>query len=416
MNTSHLRLRVFWGDILYDTRVLQARESVTVGAEDSNDYVFAIHPTLTRWNLAKSKIDEVAIRLLPQQEGFFHDAQESIPFRQLPGRRTLKPLRNGGQELTLLPGERAELRFEDCTFAFDWVERGSPLPKALPVTWPTLTKSSLVGSLLFGLSLWVNTLPPPSEIKVSDRVVTLVSADRTTPPPIVPEKIEEKVETKPEPLPVPEPPAPPAVTQKASPSKRAAPPPRRIEPANPAPPASLAPANEDWDEVGGSLSQLSRSSAPRPTAPVARGGEDGLAVGALPGIAQEQKTGATVGQGEGKLGRAARTDGGTGKGAQNGEPGLAREVIESFVRGRDRRLQSCYEKELAHLQNRSGYLKVKFTINAAGAVTRLKVVDDTLRSTAVSQCVQTEVAGWIFPTPQNGTPVHVEYPFVFEPR
>lgn len=414
-NSKRLRLRVFWGDILYDTRLLSGSRMLTVGSDQKNDFVMDIG-SHTKWRLARTEKRSVQLRLLPGQEGFFENSEhEIIPLRFIDGKKQLALSKEGDRLLTLNSSERAEIVFDNCTFAFDWITPEKALP---PTKWfqPVAFASTVfVVFALYTMFYLMHRYTPPLEQKTAERVVTLVRTEPKRevippPPPIEEVKVEPKPEVKPEPVPEPKVVAKPKLTK----SVVKAPPVKNTQPAPPPNPFAAA-EKEEWDDLGSSLSQLSNKSAP-PKRAVARAGAEG-AVGtqSLGNIAKEERLEVTTGQGTGKVVRGAATE--SAAHSENGNASATaadREMIQNFVRDRQPRLKTCYDREVARLKESSGYLKVRFTVTAAGRVDKLKVIDDTLHSPNVTRCVLDEVKQWEMPPPQSGKPINIEYPFVFE--
>jgi hypothetical protein len=94
--------------------------------------------------------------------------------------------------------------------------------------------------------------------------------------------------------------------------------------------------------------------------------------------------------------------------------GLSRDVIESVIRRRQYRIRLCYERQLNYNSKLAGKIAVHFVIGAAGQVLKASVAEDTMKNETVKNCVINEVKTWTFPSPEGGTLVNVDYPFVFE--
>ncbi len=134
--------------------------------------------------------------------------------------------------------------------------------------------------------------------------------------------------------------------------------------------------------------------------------------------------GRTVGQGEGGFSGTGRlglsgdsaVEGGTGYGKPDkiSEGGLSRDVIESIIRRRQYRIRLCYERQLNFNAKLAGKISMHFVIGAQGNVLKANITEDTMKNDNVNKCVLDEVKSWIFPAPEGGTLVNVDYPFVFE--
>ena len=81
-----------------------------------------------------------------------------------------------------------------------------------------------------------------------------------------------------------------------------------------------------------------------------------------------------------------------------------------------RAITRCYESELRKNPTLAGKITVQFTIQERGNVTGAKVVENTMGSPAVGNCVTKTVARFRFnPGPEGGS-VTFKYPFVFQPQ
>jgi hypothetical protein len=89
-------------------------------------------------------------------------------------------------------------------------------------------------------------------------------------------------------------------------------------------------------------------------------------------------------------------------------------VIESIIRRRQYRIRLCYERQLNFNSKLAGKIAMHFVIGAKGSVVKANISEDTMKNESVRNCVLDEVKSWIFPSPEGGTLVNVDYPFVFE--
>ena len=99
---------------------------------------------------------------------------------------------------------------------------------------------------------------------------------------------------------------------------------------------------------------------------------------------------------------------------------LSRDVIRSVVRAHLGEVRSCYEEGLRTDPNLAGRVTVSFVIGPTGAVQTASVGSSTLVSATdadelAGACIARAVRSWLFPTPEGGGIVSVNYPFVFEP-
>jgi Ca-activated chloride channel family protein len=96
-----------------------------------------------------------------------------------------------------------------------------------------------------------------------------------------------------------------------------------------------------------------------------------------------------------------------------GQGSLDRDAIQKVVNQNIAQIQRCYERELLRHPGLSGKLQIEWTIGKDGRVARVRLVYDSLGSSAVANCIMTAIRGWSFPAPQGGEVV-VSYPFIFK--
>jgi TonB family protein len=92
---------------------------------------------------------------------------------------------------------------------------------------------------------------------------------------------------------------------------------------------------------------------------------------------------------------------------------LPPEVIQRVVRQHMAVLRACYQQGLARNPSLSGTVKVKFVIDASGAVTSVSDAGSDLPDEDVKTCVRNQIKTFSFPQPEGGI-VTVTYPFVFK--
>lgn len=114
--------------------------------------------------------------------------------------------------------------------------------------------------------------------------------------------------------------------------------------------------------------------------------------------------------------------GGTGSGAGSGEGGVAgggsdarsNASLLAVVRRYAAGIQFCYENELKRNPGLRGKLVFSLTVDAAGRVTEVRVVEDGLKATPVSECALAQIREWKFPAVSSGVTTF-RAPFVFTP-
>lgn len=93
--------------------------------------------------------------------------------------------------------------------------------------------------------------------------------------------------------------------------------------------------------------------------------------------------------------------------------GMDKELIRQVIHQHRNEVRYCYELELTRNPKLQGKTAVKFLISGSGAVTASSVVESTVRSSQLEDCVAGRVRTWQFPKPPGGGTVSVTYPFVF---
>ncbi|MDX2086567.1 MAG: AgmX/PglI C-terminal domain-containing protein [Kofleriaceae bacterium] len=124
----------------------------------------------------------------------------------------------------------------------------------------------------------------------------------------------------------------------------------------------------------------------------------------------------TIGQGTGGGGSGGRS-GPSGPRIRVGDPtsfaGLDRDVIRRLIRRELVKIRACYERQLVAEPQLAGKVALKFTVKADGHVDH--VATTTSLHPDVDACLEGVVRTIVFPKPQGGGMVVVNYPFVFQP-
>jgi len=92
---------------------------------------------------------------------------------------------------------------------------------------------------------------------------------------------------------------------------------------------------------------------------------------------------------------------------------LDKSVIRRVVTRNTRSVKLCYERGLAKNPKLAGKVTMKFIVGPTGSVDSAVVADSTLGNSDVESCIAEQVKTWIFPEPQGGGVVVINYPFVF---
>jgi outer membrane biosynthesis protein TonB len=98
----------------------------------------------------------------------------------------------------------------------------------------------------------------------------------------------------------------------------------------------------------------------------------------------------------------------------NSTGGCDKGDISKNVRARAVSLRACYETQLMAKPDLSGKITVQWTITGDGSVANDKIVDDSMKNTAVSDCVLRAIRHIKFLKPEAGVCV-IQWPFVFNP-
>jgi len=101
-----------------------------------------------------------------------------------------------------------------------------------------------------------------------------------------------------------------------------------------------------------------------------------------------------------------------------GEPAsLASRTQESIQRVTDlegKRLKHVFENWLKRDPTLHGELKIKFVILPSGEVANVSIVSSTMNNSEFDENIVRYIKRWTFPPVENGGPVEVTFPFVFE--
>lgn len=100
-----------------------------------------------------------------------------------------------------------------------------------------------------------------------------------------------------------------------------------------------------------------------------------------------------------------------------GEPAITgsldREIIQRVVRQHRREMTHCYEQELRRNPSLEGRVVMTWVIAANGSVVTSSVSETTLNNRNVENCMAQRIRRWVFPEPDGGGIVRVNYPFNF---
>ena len=116
----------------------------------------------------------------------------------------------------------------------------------------------------------------------------------------------------------------------------------------------------------------------------------------------------------GRGSRALTTEHKTAPSVTSTPGGCDKGDITRSVRARAATLRACYETQLVDKPDLSGRVTVQWTITGDGSVTGEKIIDDTLKNQAVTDCVLRAISQIKFIKPETGVCV-LQWPFVFNP-
>jgi outer membrane biosynthesis protein TonB len=416
--SNSLIVRVFWGDILYDTVLCEQKESITVGREPGCTFVMDLGKgsTIAKLPLVTIQPDGSAeISFDGKMEGHVRGGgklQTLEKLRALP-ETTKSP--EGLFKVRLTQQDTASIVVGYVSFDITWSKGRSLMPRTLVLdTRAAAVTGAIALSMLVLFTIFtVPEVETPEEEKPPERVVEIVPPKVLRPKPIAP--------TEASPPPAAGAPAPaPAPTTAQVPQPAAPKAPTAAETLKSADLGSLvsnlsaiganvaAPTVAKRDVANDTPSQSFSANAVAATGP------------AKASIGKTQGAGEGGFAGTGQLGLAGNSGlaGGTGTvlGAPGGEggAGLDRQVIDQIVRRRQDRIRLCYERQLNFVPGLAGKVTVQFLIDGSGNVMKSTIIEDTMKNKAVNDCLASEVKSWTFPKPKGGATVKVDYPFVFE--
>jgi outer membrane biosynthesis protein TonB len=415
---SAMIVRVFWGDILYDTVLCESTNPITVGREPGSTFVMDLGrgASVTKLPLLCILPDGTAELCFDKNmEGHIRKDGKIRPLDKIRSAPETEKTSDGLFKIALGPKDTASIVIGYVSFDLSWRGEKFLVPRSIILDKKNTTVAGAIGILMILLLTLVNvTLEDKEDEKPPERIVEII------PPKI----LKKKVAQAPSQTASQQEAAPPAAVQaQAEPEKPKAPP--------PPPTAAEKLRSANLSSLVSNLSNLSSTvSAPvvknRDVASAAPATAAGLSTDTLKTPSKKVGIGKTQGAGEGsyatvgQLGLSGNTtvEGGSGFtiGAPSGEvgSGLDKQVIDQIVRSQQARIRSCYERQLNFSPGLAGKVTVQFTIGDTGQVLKASIIEDTMKNTAVKNCISTEVQSWHFPAPKGGGTVKVDYPFVFE--
>ena len=93
---------------------------------------------------------------------------------------------------------------------------------------------------------------------------------------------------------------------------------------------------------------------------------------------------------------------------------LSAEIMREVVRSHHPELEGCYQLGAGRHPQLGGKVTFAFVVGVDGAVTELRVADNSMPDCSAVRCMRDALARAEFPAPEGGT-VSVQYPITFEP-
>lgn len=409
---NKLRVRVYWGDILYDTALFEPSARVQVGKSRGSRFLADVSRVFPEgpWPLVDVEKNGASVTFHSSLQGFIKKSGKVFPLRSPELHSQSKEIADQTFRLHLTEQDQANLSLGDLSFYVDWTEKQRRLPHlgkvftAQNAFWGALITTSVICVTFLKTQLVI-----PRDTVPLTRTVTLLPKTEVDPLPVIAEPL------PPEPEPVKESAPPVAVAPAPAPAPKTKRPMTKLK-AAPAP-APAAPVESQGLELGDVMKNLSsvQATAPRRRGSYVPGGAAGVAVGpSHPTKALEAQGLDSVQGGEGNF-ASSKGLGLKGEAKARGPAGLSTEAIESVMKTRQMRIQQCYERELSANPGLRGMISFRFVIGGDGRVTTSRVIKDELGSAPVASCIVREVRALKFQEPAGGRPVTFDYPFNLEP-
>ena len=102
-----------------------------------------------------------------------------------------------------------------------------------------------------------------------------------------------------------------------------------------------------------------------------------------------------------------------------GRGSLSREMIRGTIRVHINEIRACYETGLTQDGALSGRVVISFIIGADGHVSTSEIANSTMSprgaiTDAMERCIRDAVRTFVFPRPEGGGGVLVNYPFILD--
>lgn len=124
-------------------------------------------------------------------------------------------------------------------------------------------------------------------------------------------------------------------------------------------------------------------------------------------LSMAENIGGGKSKGKGKVGKGKSGDGDiTG--------GLDKAQVLAVINEHRREIRTCYESALMIRNDLNGIVRLNFTINSAGSVSEVKILNSDVDSSILENCIINVIKEMSFPEAKNKMPTTVVYPFVFK--
>ena len=446
-----LRIGLFRDKKVVEERVIRKRETISIGTSEKNHLIIKTDALPPRFELFQLVGDDYILNFTAQMTG-----RVVLPagVQRLETLRETGAARNAGthHQVKLSDSSRGNIKIGDITVFFEFVVPPPITPRPqLPATaqgglvksidWMFTTFVVLSYMLFFGFIIYMENADwelDADAAAIPEGLARLVFEEPLPPPEEVEEEVAEEAAEE--------------AAEAPTPSKRPSKPSKAAE-GGPSDPSTSAEARARIAQEaaaqaeamllgalgeGGALGDVLAGGAVtgNQAEVLAQAAGVGVATRGSSGTLRTRSGGGGSGQKAGlgslKAGKGAgkaATEGGAlkerqvrgnvgmrGGGDVGGSGDFDSALVVKQIKRRLRAITRCYESELRKNPTLAGKITVQFTIQERGNVTGAKVVENTMGSPAVGNCVTKTVARFRFnPGPEGGS-VTFKYPFVFQPQ
>lgn len=428
-----LRVGVIQGGKIIEERHLKSRVDVTIGNDAKNTIVVPASSLPPSFPVFEHKANQYALCFTEQMEGRVRIGDADVDFASLRTQGLAKK-RGTVYVYPLSEGAKGKISLGEVTLLFQFV---TPPPEAPRAELPPLVK----GSFLAGMDkLFLGVLAASLAMhffgatcialqdKPVEREISLDQLDDRFAKVLIPKKIDE-------PKPVEE-----AAGSEAKEEPKAEK--KEAKKADPKPAAGPSKADVQKKVAskgllkilgsqgmgGGALDDVLGAGGATDNIGAALDGAGGVGVATSDALGANGIKGGGAGSvaGIGELGTAGGGDVGVGERKDVAVKGRVRDsqpdvdssdvdpqAVARYIKGRQKAIIICYEKELKRNPSLKGKVVVRFAITSSGRVGSVEILENSLNE-AVASCIRTYIRGWVFPfKPEDEVPV--EYPFIFVP-